>query len=299
MPLLTCKDYVKPILVNLRDTPTGMTGTELTQRVAENTGLSDADAAATISDGTPRYAVRIKQARYWLKNQAFVASLPGGRWSITQAGLKFLRDTGGQPESLARAEKPATTKPRRSGERTPATLSSLPMEPGDPPEETIDTAIREMRSSLAADLLQRLIQTSPGFFERAVLQLLRAMGYVGDLGFVEHTGGPGDGGIDGILNLDRLGLERVYVQAKKWKDPVGEPELRQFCGALSIRRAQKGVLITTSSFTDPVHKATEKAPQTIRLIGGKEMVELMIEFGVGVTLRSILVPKLVPSFFDE
>jgi len=128
----------------------------------------------------------------------------------------------------------------------------------------------------------------------------RAMGYAGDRGNVKHTGRSGDGGFDRILFFDRLELERVYVQAKRWTKPVGSPEIQQFCGALSVNHAQKGVLITTATFTKAAHDCVSEAPQAIRLIGGRELADLMVEFGVGVSrTKTMVIPQLDRDFFED
>lgn len=145
-----------------------------------------------------------------------------------------------------------------------------------------------------------MLGASAGFFERAVLKLLDKMGYAGKLGRAEHRGKTGDGGIDGILYLDRLELERVYVQAKRWKGAVGASEVRDFAGAMDGESANKGVILTTSTFTPEAVRYIERSPKAIRLVNGNELARLMVEFGVGVNLETKLVmPEVDEDFFDE
>ena len=126
------------------------------------------------------------------------------------------------------------------------------------------------------------------------------MGYVGEYGSIKHSGKSGDGGIDGVLHLDRLGLERVHVQAKRWEGNVSEPTIRDFAGALDIVGATKGVIITTSDFSAPAKTYAERSPKMIRLVNGTELAELMIDFGVGVSRqRTIVIPKVDLDFFED
>jgi restriction system protein len=165
----------------------------------------------------------------------------------------------------------------------------------------IEAAHREIREALAEELLQVVLSSSPAFFERLVVDLLVRMGYGGtrkDAG--EAVGRGGDGGIDGIIKEDRLGLGVIYVQAKRWErgNSVGRPDVQRFAGALQERRAHKGVFITTSTFTREA--VASAANQNIVLIDGAELTRLMVEFGVGVTTVSTYEIKRVDSdYFSE
>jgi restriction endonuclease Mrr len=127
--------------------------------------------------------------------------------------------------------------------------SVSPVDPTQSPEERLDGAVREIRSSVASELLESIMGASPKFFEVLVLDLLHAMGYGTSRADLQRVGGSGDGGIDGIISLDRLGLEKVYVQAKRWQNSVGRPDVQGFYGALAGQRSKRGVFITTSTFT--------------------------------------------------
>lgn len=150
----------------------------------------------------------------------------------------------------------------------------------------------------AGDVHEAAAVVSPKAFETIVLDLLHSMGYGTSREDVRRAGGSGDGGIDGIISLDRLGLEKVYVQAKRWQGPVGRPEVQGFYGALVGQRATKGVFITTSAFTP---RAVEFADSVggIVLVDGNRLANLMIEHEVGVTLRPVKVPKLDSDYFEE
>lgn len=152
------------------------------------------------------------------------------------------------------------------------------------PEERMESAHRELRSALAADLLDRVAEQSPEFFEQLVLDVLHAMDYGGSRDdAAERLGQSGDEGVDGVIREDRLGLDLIYVQAKRWTNVVGRPEIQKFFGALHGKRATKGVFITTSTFSrDAVSYAEGVTPRVI-LVDGRELAELMIEHKVGVT----------------
>jgi len=167
------------------------------------------------------------------------------------------------------------------------------------PTERIDGAIEELNQSLAAELLDTISRGSPAFFEQLVLDVLQKMGY-GTSSAIEHTGKSGDGGIDGIITLDRLGLEKVYIQAKRWQGSVGRPEIQGFFGALASRRATKGVFITTSRFTNEAVEFASQASDSLVLVDGAHLTRLMVEFEVGVSVeRTIKLCHLDSDYFEE
>lgn len=152
------------------------------------------------------------------------------------------------------------------------------------PEERIDTAYRELRSALAAELLDRVLDQSAEFFEQLVLDVLHAMGYGGSRDdAARRLGQSGDEGVDGVIREDRLGLDLIYVQAKRWTNVVGRPEIQKFFGALHGQRATKGVFITTSSFSREALEYADGVTPRVILVDGKELAQLMIEHAVGVT----------------
>jgi restriction system protein len=158
----------------------------------------------------------------------------------------------------------------------------------------------ELRNQLAEDLLDRVSQCTPQFFERLVVELLVAMGYGGsivDAG--QAVGRSGDGGIDGLIKEDKLGLDFVCIQAKKWEGTVGRPEVQAFAGSMEGHRARKGVFITTSSFSRDAQEYVSRIERKIVLIDGKRLAQLMIEHDIGVaTARSYVVKRLDSDYFD-
>jgi restriction system protein len=166
------------------------------------------------------------------------------------------------------------------------------------PDDRLEGALTEIYDSVGEELLDSIANSSAAFFEELVLDVLQAMGY--GIGRGEHlqTSGPGDAGIDGVISLDRLGLEKVYVQAKRWQNAVGRPEVQGFYGALAGQRATKGVFITTSQFTaQAVQFAT--SVERIVLVDGKQLVRLMMEYGVGVSHRTVRIPKVDSDYFED
>ncbi len=168
------------------------------------------------------------------------------------------------------------------------------------PEEALADAYERLRAALADELLTQVRSASPAFFEHLVVDLLVAMGYGGSREEAGRAvGGSGDEGIDGVIAEDRLGLDVVYIQAKRWDRPVGRPEVQRFAGALQGRRARKGVLITTSSSTREAREYASNIDSRIVLVDGQQLVELMIEHGIGVSpVRSYEVKRVDTDYFS-
>ena len=169
------------------------------------------------------------------------------------------------------------------------------------PEEVMDDAFQSIQEGLATELLQRVKSCSPSFFERLVIDLLVKMGYGGtrkDAG--RAVGKSGDGGIDGIINEDRLGLDLIYVQAKRWEGVVGRPEIQKFAGALQGQRARKGVFLTTSSFSKEARDYAAFIDSKIVLIDGEMLGELMVSYNVGINTQAVYEIKRIDlDYFAE
>lgn len=169
------------------------------------------------------------------------------------------------------------------------------------PEEILEQNYNIINASLASELLDTIKTCSPAFFERLVVDLLTAMGYGRSIGESKVVGRSGDGGIDGIINEDKLGLESVYIQAKRWQGTVGDVEIRNFIGSLQLKGARKGVFITTSDFT---RQAKDSAAMItgikIVLIDGLTLADLMVEYNVGVSVKTSYEIKRIDSdYFEE
>jgi restriction system protein len=169
------------------------------------------------------------------------------------------------------------------------------------PEEVIESAYKELREELASELLKKVKSCSPAFFERLVVDLLLAMGYGGsrkDAGMA--IGRSGDEGIDGIIKGDKLGLDVVYIQAKRWENPVSRPEIQKFAGALMGKKAKKGIFITTSSFSKDAIEYADKIESKIVLIDGENLAQLMIDHDIGVSnYMTYTLKKVDNDYFSE
>jgi restriction system protein len=169
------------------------------------------------------------------------------------------------------------------------------------PSEHIEMGYQRIREELEYELLSKIKESSPAFFERLlVVELLVAMGYGGSRKDAGKTiGGSGDGGVDGVIKEDRLGLDVIYIQAKRWEAVVGRPEIQKFAGALQGQRAKKGVFITTSAFSKEAMEYVAMIENKIVLIGGKELTGLMVDFDVGVSkIASYDVKRLDLDYFE-
>ncbi len=195
----------------------------------------------------------------------------------------------------------------RTGKNTPSASGDVALAPPDDspdtPEEALDRAVQQLRDALEADVLDRVREAPPSFLEQVVVDLLIAMGYGGgDAAMGRVTGRSGDGGIDGTIREDALGLDEVYLQAKRYGDgnTVGEGDLRNFAGAIDAAGTTKGVFVTTASFTRAAWKYVARSPKRIILIDGAELARLMVQHGIGVRTRvRHEVKRIDEDYFDQ
>jgi restriction system protein len=250
----------------------------------------------------PRFYNRVGWARTYLKQAGLLESCDKRSYlRITGKGRQVLNSHPARidmhfleqfPEYIEFRER--THEGEEGGEE--------PIPPTLTPEESIDAAYQKMREDLAKELLDNIVRSSPAFFENLVIELLVAMGYGGSgPGAARRVGRTGDEGIDGIIDEDKLGLDSIYIQAKRWKDsPVRSPDIQAFIGALTVKHAQKGIFITTSRFTDDARSFVANIGMKVVLIDGKRLAELMIDHNVGVAVASNYEIKKVDSdFFIE
>lgn len=178
-----------------------------------------------------------------------------------------------------------------------------PLQTDQTPEETLDKAYQQIRKSLASELLTKVVEFSPAFFERLVVELLVKMGYGGSIKDAgKAVGRTGDEGIDGTIKEDKLGLDIIYIQAKRWKpgNVVGRPELQKFVGALAGQGAKKGIFITTSNFTKEALEYTPRNETKIVLINGEQLAQLMIDYNLGCTTQQVYeLKKIDNDYFEE
>jgi len=275
---------------------------EATQTIAKEFNLSEADLAELLPSGRKtRFYDRIGWAVTYLRKAGLLSSQGRGKFQITQRGLDVLKEPPQRinVEFLERYEEFVEFRARRDreDEETPTPEKLEPQTP----EEAIEAAHQNLRQTLADELIQTIKNCSPAFFERLVIDVLVKMGYGGtrkDAG--KAIGKSGDGGIDGIINEDRLGLDVIYIQAKKWENPVGRPEIQKFAGALQGQRARKGIFITTSTFTSEAKEFASRIESKITLIDGETLSQLMIDYSVGVnSIVTYELKRIDSDYFTE
>ena len=241
-------------------------------------------------------------ARTYLKKAAFLESPKRGVFRITDRGVKALASNPTRIDVKYLEQFPEFMEFREGAKPDNGVASAVGLtQSKTTPEESIELAHQGLREQLAADLLNRILGCSPTFFEQLVVELLVKMGYGGsrrDAG--ERVGQTGDGGIDGIIKEDRLGLDTIFLQAKRWQGSVGRPEIQKFVGALQGQRAKKGVFITTSSYTADAADYAARIETKVVLIDGRQLAGLMIDFDVGVAAAATYVVKRIDSdYFEE
>lgn len=271
--------------------------------VAEQLGVSDADANEMLPSGTQtRYYNRFTWAITYLRNAGLLTSPQRGRFQITDRGRQVLQENPQRIdlEYLKRFPEFREFRERGRAENMDGqTQEDSALE--TTPEEAIESGFQEYSQQLAVDLLDRVKACSPSFFERLVVELLVKMGYGGtrsDAG--RATKRSNDGGIDGIIKEDRLGLDTVYIQAKRWEAAVGRPLVQAFAGSLEGVRARKGVMITTSRFSDDAQEYVDRIEKKIVLIDGKTLAGLMVEHGVGVSVvNTYQICRIDNDYFED
>ncbi len=304
MSFPTFDEMIDPLLRVLAAVPEGLDARTAQRQVADRLHLTEEQRLVTIASGQALFANRAGWAHDRLKRAGLSSSPKRGWWCLTDKGFALARQHPApldEKEVAALALVPRESRLREAGELdrvldeavADAAVSTAS------PAELIERAVAEIRESVSRDLLERIMNGSPAFFEGLVLDLLHAMGYGTSRGDLQRVGGSGDGGIDGIISLDRLGLEKVYVQAKRWASKVGSPEIQTFMGALQLQHASKGVLLTTSAFTREAIETASRARGTIVLVDGRRLAGLMIDHGVGVTPRPVNIPRVDQDYFDE
>jgi restriction system protein len=245
---------------------------------------------------------RVGWARTYLKKAVLVEAPRRGVFKITERGQKMLATNPVRIDAKFLEQFPEFMQFREVSRPESQAVSALGVGVSKTtPEESIEVAHQSLREQLAQELLARILGCSPTFFEQLVVELLVKMGYGGsrrDAG--ERIGQTGDGGIDGIIKEDRLGLDTIFIQAKRWQGSVGRPEIQKFVGALQGQRARKGVFITTSTYTAEATDYSSRIDTKVVLIDGKQLAGLMIDFDVGVAPSASYVVKRIDSdYFEE
>jgi len=266
--------------------------------IAKKMALPEEDMKELLPSGLQtKFDNRVAWAKSYFVQAKVLESPRRGHFRITQRGLDLHKKGHKRIDVRILNEYPEFIEFHKA--RSPK--EEEPEAQAETPEETLEKAYGSIRSDLAGQIVERITSNSPQFFERLVIDLMVAMGYGGsraDAG--KSIGGTGDEGIDGIIKEDRLGLDLVYLQAKRWDGTVGRPEVQKFVGALQGKRAKKGVFITTGKFSDDARKYVETIDPKVILIDGRMLAELMIDHGLGTTTTASYQIKRVDSdYFAE
>jgi restriction system protein len=284
---------------------------DVVDALANQLKLSDAEREELLPSGKqPTFNNRVHWARTYLVQAKLLTSTRRAHFKITERGrsvlaenveridAKFLRRFDEFNAFVGTGQKGVTPSPE-----TVLQVVEDMAESESTPDELLRATIKEVESALAAELIARICEASPAFFERLVVDLLLKMGYGGsrpDAG--RAIGKTGDGGIDGVIDQDQLGLDRIYLQAKRYdpENPVGEPDIQKFCGSLGAKKAAKGVFLTTSYFTKPAVTFAEYHPYKIVLIDGNLLARLMIHHSVGVRIvETMHYKKIDDEYFPD
>ena len=292
----------------------GLSYEKFVEAIAAEFDLTPDDLQVRIPSGAGKVKRNVEWAVHLLKKAGFLTAVSRGVHDATLDGQNYLRIHDGiitqhwlmklaGQQTISVQKTSLDTKPLDlpvGGSHAPDGYIEHDATPDDvTPDEWIETSYRELLGKLIQDLLDAVKSVSPERFEQLVVDLLVKMGY----GQGETVGRSGDGGIDGIIDQDALGLEKVYIQAKRWGSQVGEPEIRNFSGSLDPYGATKGVFITTSTFSSTARQTAQNISagnKLIRLVDGDELARLMIRYGVGVVTETTYeVKKLDENYFAE
>jgi len=277
---------------------------EVIENLGSRLGLSlEEEKELLPSESEPRFDNRVRWSAFYLRKAGLLERTGRGRIRITQRGQQLLQTKPQRIDVNFLKQFPEFLEFKKAARKSDSedSVAILNEEEEETPEETLEASYQNLRGTLAEELLDRVKKCPPKFFEKLVVDLLVSMGYGGsrkDAG--QAVGQSGDDGIDGIIKEDKLGLDVVYLQAKRWEATVGRPVVQAFAGSLEGQRARKGVLITTSQFSQEAKDYVSRIEKKIILIGGQELAQLMIDHGIGVTeVRTYSVRKMDLDYFGE
>jgi restriction system protein len=274
---------------------------ESIEALSQSFGLSGNDRTQLLPSGRqPVMDNRVGWARTYLAKAGLLEVTRRGHFRITDRGRNVLRE---KPESInvRYLDRYPEFVSFRQLSRQPEEANVSDEPPVATPEELLEQSYEKLREALAEEILSRVMSASSAFFERLVVELLVRMGYGGSLQDAGRAiGKTGDDGIDGIIKEDRLGLDVIFVQAKRWQATVGRPEIQKFVGALQGQRARKGVFITTSGFSADAREYASRIDSKVVLIDGPQLAQFMMDFDLGVTsVASYQVKRLDSDYFAE
>lgn len=277
-----------------------MTLKEMREKISDYFQLTDEDKTLrTKSGNTTQFNDRIGWARQYFRRALFIEIPHNGVYRITQRGLDFLKTHNDLTidDLMEYPEYAAYNSSRKKKEIIDVLTPQIELTP----TEQLEQAFESIESDLAADLLNKVMEQSPSFFEHLVVDLLVKMGYGGSFAdSAKVTQISNDEGIDGIIYEDKLGLDKIYIQAKRWSNIVGRPTIQQFAGALVGQNATKGVFITTSTYSKEARQYVVGLHQKIVLIDGSELAKYMIEYNVGVSTKKVYeIKRIDTDYFEE
>jgi restriction system protein len=301
MSIPTYDSFIHPLLSYLGKHPEGVLSKDGFEAMASYAELDDETRHVRLKGGQLVYKNRVGWAHDRIKRAGWSTSPRRGLWKITDSGIQTLKNhpNGLDEETLWNVSRTPSIDRLKPNIEQAHDTSSTPPSMDQSPAELIENAVQELRDTMTSELLTLVSEHSPEFFEKLVLDVLHAIGYGTSTESLKRTGQSGDGGIDGIIHLDKLGLEKVYVQAKRWQGSVGRPAVQGFFGALAGRRAKKGVIITTSTFTREAKEFADSVSDSIVLVDGAKLGELMIDHQVGCSHVRLSIPKLDMDYFDQ
>lgn len=295
--LPTYDQFIEPILRVLQQHPEGLRAAEVHDAAADYLQLTQEQRSELLSSGQAVYKNRCGWAHDRLKRAGLSFSPRRGLWQLTNEGAVYaskhssaIAETEIQRIASSNLDAPVASKFSKM-------VATDEIHANASPDDQLEQALQALRQATADELLEMLLAVTPSRFEVIVLDVLHGLGYGISRQDLQRVGGSGDAGIDGVISLDKLGLEKVYVQAKRWQGTVGRPELQAFYGALAGQKAKRGVFITTSSFTAQALDFA-KSVEGIVLIDGERLVNLMMDTEVGVTSRTLKVPSLDSDYFE-
>lgn len=275
---------------------------EAIESLSEKFGLTDAEKNELLPSGQqPRFDNRVAWARSYMNKAGLLEATRRGHFRITQRGREVLSSNLSEINVKFLEQFPEFVEFRAKQRDKEESTESAETETLQTPGEILETAYQKLREDLSAELLKSVRGCSPSFFERLVIDVLVKMGYGGSRKEAgKAIGRSGDEGIDGIINEDRLGLDVIYIQAKRWQTTIGRPEIQKFAGALQGHRAKKGIFITTSDFSSEAKDYVAKIDSKIVLIDGEQLVQFMIDYNVGVTPDKLYETKKIDNdYFIE
>lgn len=276
---------------------------DIVKRLAEEFALTEEERRELLPSGRqPTFNNRVGWARTYLTKAGLLDSPKRGHFQITERGIATIakKPAAINIQFLRRFQEFESFRTTHSSPESTVGDSSSDETEVESPEERLESAYQALRAELSAKILTTIKGCSPDFFERLVVDVLVRMGYGGSRKEAgQAIGGSSDEGIDGIIKEDKLGLDIIYIQAKRWEATVGRPEVQKFAGALQGQRARKGIMITTSTFARGAEEYVKLIDSKIILVDGVQLAALMVDHGVGVITESVFEVKRVDSdYFD-